>query len=186
MENLPNELLIEIFANLSPSNRKSARLTCRTFNWAIVRDQFSQLATFIDPQKSLAICEAAGNDLSRRPRSIWSPRCSVPEQLPIPESFLLALYAGLARKQWEPDTTAEARDGVTVTSLARELGRGDITDTIVRQALFRYALYLSYNRQLDGSSSYGWVFSRAFTAPSCTVPYQPLAGHNDTDRGADT
>jgi hypothetical protein len=173
MENLPNELLIDIFARLPAANRKTARLTCRMFNWIIIKDQFGHLATFIDPEKSLAICEAAGNDLSTRPRSVWSPRCSVPEQLPIPESFLLALYAGLARQQWEADDTACHE--MTVTSMASKLGRGDITDAIVRQALFRYALYLSYNRQLDGSSSYGWVFSRAFTAPRCIMSSQRLA-----------
>lgn len=160
METLPYELLGEILGHLTPASRKTARLACRIFNGILVRDQFRLLASFLDPAVSLAVCEASSCDPARRPAVVWSPRCSVPKYLPIPESFLLALYGGVAGKQWRrPDM---AVGDISFKDLSGVVGFGGITEENVTQAYFRYALYLSYNRQYDGAQSDVWVFERIF------------------------
>lgn len=160
METLPYELLSEILGHLTPTSRKTARLACRTFNSILIRDQFRLLASFLDPAVSLAVCEASSCDPARRPAVVWSPRCSVPKSLPIPESFLLALYVGVANKQWKrPDMTV---GDISFKDLSSATEFGGITEENVTQAYFRYALYLSYNRQYDGAQSDVWVFERIF------------------------
>ncbi|UNI20722.1 hypothetical protein JDV02_006787 [Purpureocillium takamizusanense] len=189
MESLPPELLCEIFANLPPTSRKNARLASRRFNAALVARQpssmFRTLVSFIDPAVALATLEAAAADLTRRPRSIWSPACGVPANLPVPRSFLLAVYLAISGRPWE-DRRRPVRPGVgscedsessegesvygsegsvagsnecemSACSLGRILGREDITADALRQALFRYALYLSYSYDGAGEAPQLWV-----------------------------
>lgn len=164
MDKLPVELLTDILALVPACTRKKARLTCRAFNAILVRDQaFDVLVSFLDPRVALATCEVAVSDLSRRPRSIWAPSCPVPKCVPLPEGFLLALYVGIAREQWKAGTATggAALGGISVMSLC-ELGREDVTYENIMQACFRYSLYLSYNSQIEGRSSYLHVLRTAF------------------------
>lgn len=193
MDSLPPELLHEIFANLPSTSRKNARLASRRFNAVLARQpaMFRTLASFIDPAVALATLDAAAADLTRRPRSIWSPRCCVPADLPVPRSFLLAVYLAVSGRPWEQQRThslassspqltsgawedSESSEGESVygsegsvmdgeecemsaCNLGKILGREDITPDALRQALFRYALYLSYNYDGAGEAPQLWV-----------------------------
>lgn len=160
MDVLPVELLTEILTYLPPSSRKNTRLTSRSFNQALPKSDFSLLGSFIDPEVAIATIEATAADLTKRPRTIWSPRCSVPEELPIPESFLLAMYIGLSGRRWRRRVDARGRtvprDAITVGDMAMRLGRADITEDVMRQAMFRYVLYLSYTSE-GGETPHMWV-----------------------------
>ncbi|KND91588.1 hypothetical protein TOPH_03598 [Tolypocladium ophioglossoides CBS 100239] len=179
MDALPAELLHEIVTHLSPSSRKHARLASRRFNTILAQRPFSILPSFIDPAVALSTLGSTVADLSRRPHSIWSPRCSVPEDLPVPQSFLLAVYVALKGQSWrplalalawEPESSSEEEsvDGfssgeepgrqITVAGLRARLGRKDITEDTLRQAMFRYALYLSYIYDGTGEAPQLWVF----------------------------
>ncbi|KAJ6440380.1 F-box-like domain-containing protein [Purpureocillium lavendulum] len=194
MDALPPELLCEIFANLPPTSRKNARLASRRFNAILAREpsMFRTLSSFIDPDVALATLESAASDLSRRPRSIWSPRCCVPADLPVPRSFLLAVYLAVTGRPWEQprplsgslpprqlgdkgwgeseSSEEESVDGSEVSmasgdewcplslcNLGKTLDREDITEDTLRQAMFRYALYLSYNYDGAGEAPQLWV-----------------------------
>lgn len=150
METLPPELLTQILDFLPPTTLKTARLTCRCFNTYIPSSDFTLLASFLDPAVAVATIEAAASDLTRRPRSIWSPRCSVPKDLAIPESFLTALSIGLAgerRVSGEAELTLE------------KLGRNNVSEELVRQAMFRWVLYLSYTCETEASVAHMWIVS---------------------------
>ncbi|CAH0053074.1 unnamed protein product [Clonostachys solani] len=168
MNPLPSEILIHILDYLPPCSRKDARLVCRTFNGIVSRSQFTLLASFLDPEVSTATCELIARDLTRRPSSIWSPRCSVPAKLPIPESFILALHVGLAGgRSWIDGGGVGSGKmvGVNPHGLSRRLNRPDITEDNIRQALFRYALYLSYtHHEREDKSSFSWVLDIKFWA----------------------
>lgn len=150
MDTVPVEILVEILSHAPPPTRGSLRLTCRSFAAATKGADFTTLAAFIDPDVAVATIEAASRDLTRRPRSIWSPRCLVPDGLPVPESFKLAMYAGLAGRGWPASTP------ITTEAMAARLRRDDITEDNLRQALFRYVLYLSYTDQ-RGAAQHEWV-----------------------------
>lgn len=96
MEKLPPELVHQILHHLPPSSRKSARLASRRFSAVLARRVFSLLPSFMDPAAALDTLESTVADLPTRSRSIWSPRCSVPDQLPVAQSFLLAMHVALA------------------------------------------------------------------------------------------
>ncbi|PNY24409.1 Uncharacterized protein TCAP_05651 [Tolypocladium capitatum] len=185
MDALPAELLGEIVAHLSPSSRKSARLASRRLNAILAQQPFGILPSFIDPAAALSILESTVADPSLRPHSIWSPHCSVPEDLPVPQSFLLAVHVALKGQSWRPRALAwgsesssssssssseeEVLDGLdggeefgrqlTVEGLRAHLGRKDITEDTLRQAMFRYALYLSYVYDGTGEAPQLWVFN---------------------------
>ncbi|KJZ68712.1 hypothetical protein HIM_11890 [Hirsutella minnesotensis 3608] len=176
MDNLPVELLHEILRHLPSSCLKNARLASRRFNAVLAKQAFPQLASFIDKDAALATLEATVAELSRRRRSIWSPRCSVPDNLPLAPSFLLAMHVALAGQSWRPTETAINSDSesseddesdcgyrrlshraITAQDLCRQLGRLDVTEDMLRGAMFRYALYLSYLYKGEGEAPQLWV-----------------------------
>ncbi|KAL7929633.1 hypothetical protein V8C35DRAFT_331132 [Trichoderma chlorosporum] len=179
MESLPFELVSQILDNLPRADYKSARLTCQAFNAALGKPTFTTLATFIDPATAQATIEKLAADLSRRPKAIWSPGCSVPRNLPVPESFLFAMHVALrgtpcpspatsrassvssASGAWsdgeESDAGSEAE--VTAWNFGRSIGMDEVTEETLRQALFRYALYLSYIYNGEGEAPQLWVMN---------------------------
>lgn len=177
MDALPGELLHEITSHLTPSCRKNARLASRRFNAVLAEQPFSVLPSFIDPAVALATLESTVADLSPRPHSIWSPHCSVPDDLPVAQSFLLAMHVALKGQSWRPrapvwdsesSSEEESIDGydtgraggqITVERLRTRLGRKDITEDTLRQAMFRYALYLSYIYDGTGEAPQLWVLN---------------------------
>ncbi|PHH77234.1 hypothetical protein CDD82_3594 [Ophiocordyceps australis] len=178
MDKLPTELLLEIVAYLPPSSRKNARLVSRRFYTLLWRYSYRTLPCFFNPASAIDRLEDTLARLSPRPSSIWSPRCGVPDHLPVPQSFLLAAYAALRGRQWRPpqpnfsdydsnymgdDAQTRGFDDqdtsvVTVQSLSECLGRKDITEDSTRQAMFRYALYLSYLHDGKEEAPQLWVF----------------------------
>ncbi|KAM4057672.1 hypothetical protein HRG_009301 [Hirsutella rhossiliensis] len=105
----------------------------------------------MDPEVALATLESTVADLSTRSRSIWSPRCSVPDQLPLAQSFLLATRVAFAGHSWsspppsltrglEPDEeSSDDDDGgaiLAAQSLGSQLGRRDVTEEAPRRAMF--------------------------------------------------
>ena len=151
METLPPELVTQILHCLPPASLKTARLTCRCFNSMVPSPDFNLLASFIDPAVAVATIEAAASDLTRRPKSIWSPRCSVPEHLDIPESFVVALNIGLARR-------GLCLENGRLWSLGKSEEHG-VREYEVRQALFRWVLYLSYTSETEADVAHMWVVS---------------------------
>ncbi|KAF7540386.1 hypothetical protein G7Z17_g12207 [Cylindrodendrum hubeiense] len=158
MDKLPSEILVEILHHLPISSCKTARLTSRAFNSVLSKRTFSVLTSFIDLRTAEATLVSLSQDLTRRRRSIWSPRCSVPVGLPIIESFLLALWAGLCGGPWVPSQAPGESRRLTVAALQGGLGRADITEGILREMLFRYALYMSYLCPDDKVTPHAWVF----------------------------
>lgn len=192
LTSLPPELLSQILS--THSMPKSARLTCRSFNLLLTKSTFSVLRTFINnPELAVPTLESTVTALPTRCRAIWSPHCSVPEDLPVSRDFLLATYAALQgdslpienslsrietegwtaesssedgssdeedyissrpRKQWIDDSD------ITVTSILRRLERNDLSEDVLRQAMFRYALLLSYQYKGAAESPQLWVMSR--------------------------
>lgn len=197
MDTLPFELLLGILDNLPPSHSKDARLTSRRFNAALAKPTFGVLASFVDPFVALSTLRQRAANWQRRPRVIWSPNCSVPDGLPIPESFLLAMYAALGGTSWPCSSLGSAAyDGgqsrrssdsslasmysdasssqesddewgsggtdlerLTATNIGKFLGRKDLTEGTLRQALFRYAIFLSYGYSGQGEAPQLWVMS---------------------------
>ncbi|PTB57063.1 hypothetical protein M431DRAFT_80293 [Trichoderma harzianum CBS 226.95] len=155
MNSLPFELVSQILTNLPPSSYKSARLTCQAFNAALAKPTFTTLATFIDPNTAQQTIEKLAADLNRRPKAIWSPGCSVPRGLPVPESFLFAMHVAL---RGTPDVVSEA-DSVTAWNFGSTVGMDDVTEETLRQALFRYSLYLSYIYDGEGEAPQLWVMN---------------------------
>ncbi|KAF4121097.1 FBOX protein [Geosmithia morbida] len=154
MDTLPMELLAEVLAHVPSSTRRSTRLTCRSFWRATpLKADYAILASFVDPAVAQATVEATAADVRCRSHAIWSPRCRVPPSLVVPEGFLLALYAALSGRRWAGAGPRPHSDGrhvigedetISADAMARDLGRDDVTEDNVRQAMFRYTLYLSY------------------------------------------
>ncbi|KHN96997.1 F-box domain, cyclin-like protein [Metarhizium album ARSEF 1941] len=181
MDSLPSELLHEILSHLPPSARPSTRLTSRLFNAILAPRSFPSVPSFIDPDVALSKLESGAREARRRQKtSIWSPGCVVPCHLPIPQSFLLAVYVAFRGRQWQPcvarmrGTCRECgSDGeiglsegcvgrrfeeLTVDSVVQSLQREDVTEESLRVAMFRYALYLSYSYQGSEEAPSLWVF----------------------------
>ncbi|TFB05419.1 hypothetical protein CCMA1212_003180 [Trichoderma ghanense] len=206
MDSLPFELITHILAHLPHTDLPSARLTCHAFNAALAKPTFSTLASFIDPAVAQRTIEHLAADLRRRPKSIWSPGCSVPRGLPVPESFLNAMrsalkgaecpchtasYTSSAPSSSSPmarsssisssssssaDSSAAWSDGeesdagsditmytdgekLTADNFGRSIGMDEVTEDVLRQALFRYALYLSYVYTGEGEAPQLWVMN---------------------------
>ncbi|KAH7149352.1 hypothetical protein B0J13DRAFT_621229 [Dactylonectria estremocensis] len=158
MDRLPSELVVEILYCIPISSCKTARLTSRSFNAILSKRTFGILISFVDPLAAEATLTSLSRDLTRRRRSIWSPRCNVPEGLPIIEPFLLALWAGLRGEPWLPSRYSITGRRLTVAALQKGLGRADMTETVLQEAMFRYALYLSYLCPDDSPTPHAWVF----------------------------
>jgi len=181
MDSLPFELIIEILNHLPPADCKSARLTSHAFNEALVKSTFNTLATFIDPATAQNTIEKTAADLSRRPKAIWSPGCSVPKGLPVPESFLFAMHRALrgtpcpgapssrsssissASGAWSDSEDSDAAsvegEGVAACNFGRSIGMADLTEDMLRHAMFKYALYLSYIYDGEGEAPQLWVMN---------------------------
>ncbi|OAA33803.1 hypothetical protein AAL_01268 [Moelleriella libera RCEF 2490] len=126
MNTLPPEILTEILLCEGVAVSSSARLTCRLFNTimaAAAAGGFRSLAGFVDADTALARLESAARAARRRGiTSLWSPRCSAPRDVPVPQSFLLAMYLALEGRQWHPSAAARSMGG-TATTQARMGGR---------------------------------------------------------------
>ncbi|KAL7921813.1 hypothetical protein ACQKWADRAFT_114479 [Trichoderma austrokoningii] len=187
MDSLPFELVSQILTHLPSTDYKSARLTCQAFNDALAKPTFSTLATFIDPTAAKSTMERIASDLTRRPKAIWSPGCSVPKDLPVAESFLFAMHRAL-RGTACPSTTSspcssrassidgawsdsedsdaasaasseEGEEELAAWNFGRTIGMEDLTEDMLRQAMFRYALYLSYVYTGKGEAPQLWVMN---------------------------
>ncbi|PHH85843.1 hypothetical protein CDD83_11101 [Cordyceps sp. RAO-2017] len=186
MDKLPAEVVYEILRHVPPSCRKAARLASRRFSAVLAKQSFPLLPAFLDADVAQSILELTLAEMSPRPHSVWSPRCSVPDKLPLPQSFLLALYVALAGHSWWP-TTGHAKStgsdeesgdendvgserkepdgvGITVQRLGKRLAREDVTEEGLRRAMFRYALYLSYHYDGKGEAPQLWVFDEQLWA----------------------
>lgn len=185
MDSLPFELVSQILTHLPATDYKSARLTCHAFNDVLAKSAFTTLATFIDPTTAKSTIERIASDLTRRPKAIWSPGCSVPKDLPVAESFLFAMHRALrgtacpssspcssrassvssVNGAWSDGEDAEDSDaGLVEEELAawnfgRTIGMDDLTEDMLRQAMFRYALYLSYVYTGKGEAPQLWVMN---------------------------
>ncbi|KAL6910180.1 hypothetical protein GGI43DRAFT_3326 [Trichoderma evansii] len=183
MDSLPFELVSQILTNLSPTDYKSARLTCHAFNDALAKPTFTTLATFIDPITAKSTIEHIASDLTRRPKAIWSPGCSVPKDLPVAESFLFAMHRALrgtacpstspcssrassvssVNGAWSDSEDSEDSEGgveeLAAWNFGRTIGMDDLTEDMLRQAMFRYALYLSYVYTGEGEAPQLWVMN---------------------------
>ncbi|KAH7325996.1 hypothetical protein B0I35DRAFT_123556 [Stachybotrys elegans] len=166
MESLPLEIMTEILLHLPPCTMKDARLTCRTFNEILAKPTFRVLADFTDLDYAQRTLEDIVSDFSRRPRSVWSPSCSVPPKLPVTESFLLALDTALhGAKPARPgpqDPKLEMQ-GSRATRLDIQSPDGtfkddEVTKQYLRRVMFRYALYLSYAYDRGEDAPQAWVF----------------------------
>ncbi|KAM5352473.1 hypothetical protein ACJ41O_005196 [Fusarium nematophilum] len=161
MAALPPEILLQILHHLPPRAVKQARLTSRTFNTILAKRNFAVLVSFLDPSVAQCTLAAISRDPQRRRRrpSIWSPRCSVPKNLPIDEAFLMALWAGLRGDSWAVER-GPGEDKLDIDGWQNGVGREDIAEEELREALFRYALYLSYIDETERGkeSPQAWVF----------------------------
>ncbi|EHK49221.1 hypothetical protein TRIATDRAFT_49329 [Trichoderma atroviride IMI 206040] len=153
MDSLPLELVSQILTHLPPTDYKSARLTCHAFNDVLAKSTFSVLATFIDPTTAKSTIERIASDLTRRPKAIWSPGCSVPKDLPVAESFLFAMHRALRGTAWP------AEEELAAWNFGRTVGMHDLTEEMLRQAMFRWALYLSYVYTGKGEAPQLWVMN---------------------------
>jgi hypothetical protein len=153
INSIPAEILNEILHYLPPSEGKTARLASRRFNLVLAKKTFSVLISFLDPDVATTTLQDLASDLSRRPMSIWSPHCSIPQDLPLQQNFLRAAYAGLSGSPWRPEVDNESASKIDADSFSSRLGRQDITEGVLRDAMFRYALYLSYTHKRIGKSA---------------------------------
>lgn len=209
MDTLPVEIFTEILRHLPPSSQQSARLTSRQFNIVLAPSTFAKLRTFIDPNMAMTTLHTTLRHMSchdgGRRAAVWSPNCSVPTGLPLPRSFLNAMYAALAGQPWQhggeaypavmrqrytlvdssddsssdesehevmTDRTIEdavlykkdqygqgsEADGMCTAVVLQRL-RPDINEDVLRQALFRYALYKSYTYEGEGEAPQMWVMN---------------------------
>jgi hypothetical protein len=161
METLPTEIIIQILDNLQAPAIKQVRLTSRIFNTILAKRTFEVLVSFLDPVVAQDTLITIARDPERRRRrpSIWSPRCSVPQNLPVDESFLMALWAGLRGQSWAVEMGV---NGVKLDVDKWQIGVGrSISKEELRGVLFRYALYLSYTSECENEQDapQAWVFS---------------------------
>lgn len=197
INSLPFELVAEISSHIPPSSRPAARLTSRAFHASIGNSSFQTLASFIDPDEASTRLHYAASSIPRRSRAIWSPSCSVPAGLPLPKSFLLAMYTALGGDSWPvksrrtqqfpvqlqktiswsddssssgyssdedelptiPGLLEPEDDEISTEAMAKRLGRSDVHEEALRQALFRYALFLSYSHTGADEPPHMWVMS---------------------------
>jgi hypothetical protein len=186
LSSLPPELVTHIVSYLDPADCTHARLTSKLFNTILASRVFRLLPSFLDPVSAKYTLRATLAAFSRRPRSIWSPDCSVPQSLPIQDGFLLAMYVAMTGKSiplpgeeldlsnarmWqqrepileakEPTIEVEnAKQGMlTVERLAKELGNTMLTEEVVRAAMFRYMLFLSYVNHDRATGTEVWTVS---------------------------
>lgn len=196
IHSLPFEIIDEISSHIPASSRPAARLASRAFHTSIGNASFQTLASFIDEGEASSRLHCAAASIPRRSRAIWSPSCSVPAALPLPKSFLLAMYTALGGESWpvpsrkgqqlplqlrrisswssdsssgyssdEEEEPTIARldvpedEEISIKAMAKRLGRSDVDETSLRQALFRYALYLSYFYQGSDEPKHLWVMS---------------------------
>ncbi|KAG5967121.1 hypothetical protein E4U58_002286 [Claviceps cyperi] len=188
MNSLPSELLLQILSHLPPSSYPPVRLTSRLLNAFLSPLVSPSLPAFLDPDSAQhLLAKSLREARARNVTSVWSPLCCVPAGLPIPRSFLLALCLALRGRQWvkggrahnmdedkkgqalrwESDSAiggmgfegeGEEDEEMTVEKLAEVTGREDLRVEVVRQAMFRYALYLSYVYEGVGEAPSLWVF----------------------------
>ncbi|KAG6122179.1 hypothetical protein E4U13_003018 [Claviceps humidiphila] len=188
MNSLPPELLLQILSHLPPSSYPPVRLTSRLLNTLLSPLAFPSLPAFLDPDSAQnLLAKSLREARARNVTSVWSPLCCVPAGLPIPRSFLLALCLALRGRQWVEGGEAHKMDGeteekalrwesdsaiggmgfegeededeeMTVEKLAEVTGREDLRVEVVRKAMFRYALYLSYVYGGAGEAPSLWVF----------------------------
>lgn len=161
METLATEIVIQILDNLQAPAIKQVRLTSRFFNTILAKRTFEVLVSFLDPVVAQDTLMRIARDPERRRQrpSIWSPRCSVPQNLHIDESFLMALWAGLRGQSWVVEMGA---DGVKLDIDNWQIGVGrSIRKEELREVLFRYALYLSYMSECENEQDVpqAWVFN---------------------------
>ncbi|KAK2129643.1 hypothetical protein NOF04DRAFT_1369060 [Fusarium oxysporum II5] len=140
---------------------KQVRLTSRIFNTILAKRTFEVLVSFLDPVVAQDTLITIARDPERRRRrpSIWSPRCSVPQNLHVDESFLMALWAGLRGQSWAVEMGA---NGVKLDIDNWQIGVGiSIRKEELREVLFRYALYLSYMSECENEEDVpqAWVFN---------------------------
>lgn len=183
MDSLPFELVSQILTHIPPTDYKSARLTCHAFNDVLAKSTFDILATFVDPTTAKSTIERIASDLTRRPKAIWSPGCSVPKDLPVAESFLFAMHRALrgtacpstspcssraSSVAWSDDSEEDSEDSdagpaeeeeLAAWNFGRTVGMDDLTEEMLRQAMFRYALYLSYVYTGAGEAPQLWVMN---------------------------
>ncbi|KAM3476290.1 hypothetical protein MY8738_006994 [Beauveria namnaoensis] len=206
MNTLPVEIFTEILGHLPPASFKSARLTSRQFNAVLAQPTFCTLRGFLDDaDAAMATLLQTLHDLPGRPRAMWSPHCSVPADLPLPPSFLRAVYAALGgaagpRKrrrrsggggrrlelmdssdegsldEWdmtspsilerqeqggeeEAEEEEEEEEEVSTAVVLQRLGRPEVNEDTLRQALFRYALHKSYVYDGEGEAPQLWVMN---------------------------
>lgn len=161
MDTLPPEILLQILHHLPSPAVKHARLTSRTFNAILAKRTFEKLVSFLDPDVAQRTLSTISRDPQRRRRrpSIWSPCCSVPKNLPIDEAFLMALWAGLRGDSWAVERGLDG-DKLDIDEWQNGVGRDDIAEDNLREALFRYALYLSYmdESESEKDAPQAWVF----------------------------
>ncbi|KAF4439828.1 hypothetical protein F53441_12451 [Fusarium austroafricanum] len=161
MNTLPTEILIQILDNIPSPDAKQARLTSRTFNTILARRTFEVLVSFLDPTVAQNTILATARDPERRRRrpSIWSPRCSVPPNLPVEETFLMALWAGLRGESWAVEM-GENGDKLDIDNWQSGVGR-NASEEELREVLFRYALYLSYMSECENEQDtpQAWVLN---------------------------
>ncbi|EEU45518.1 uncharacterized protein NECHADRAFT_80505 [Fusarium vanettenii 77-13-4] len=161
MDTLPPEILLQILHHLPSPAVKHTRLTSRTFNAILAKRTFEKLVSFLDPDVAQRTLSTISRDPQRRRRrpSIWSPCCSVPKNLPIDEAFLMALWAGLRGDSWAVERGLDG-DKLDIDEWQNGVGRDDIAEDNLREALFRYALYLSYmdESEINGNGNGAIVF----------------------------
>ncbi|EJP66298.1 uncharacterized protein BBA_04791 [Beauveria bassiana ARSEF 2860] len=206
MNTLPVEIFIEILSHLPPASFKSARLTSRQFNAVLAQPTFCTLRGFLDDADAAMVTLLQTlHDLPGRPRAMWSPHCSVPAGLPLPPSFLRAVYAALGgaagprmkrrkrrrsggsgrrleltdssdegssdewdmtspsilegQEQGEEEEEEEEEEEVSTAVVLQRLGRPEVNEDTLRQALFRYALHKSYVYDGEGEAPQLWVMN---------------------------
>ncbi|RGP81716.1 hypothetical protein FLONG3_203 [Fusarium longipes] len=169
MNTLPTEILIQILDNLPSPAVKQARLTSRTFNSILAKRTFEVLVSFLDPEVAQSTLVTIARDPVRRRRrpSIWSPRCSVPQNLPVDDSFLMALWAGLRGESWVVEKSSNG-DTLDVSRWQNGVGK-DVNEEELRGALFRYALYLSYMSECEEEQDIpqAWVLNLMCGKTAC-------------------
>lgn len=94
-------------------------------------------------------------DSSSSTRSAWSSSSSTDGSL--------EWDAGCSDASGDSSDDYQSEDGdagrITVHSLGQAVGRRDITEDVLRQAMFRYALYMSYVYEGEGKAPQLWVFN---------------------------
>ncbi|RGP61905.1 hypothetical protein FSPOR_9668 [Fusarium sporotrichioides] len=167
MDTLPTEIVIQILDNLPFPAIKQARLTSRTFNSILAKRIFEVLVSFLDPEVAQNTLLTIAQDPVRRRRrpSIWSPRCSVPQNLPVDDSFLMALWVGLRGDSWVAGVEGDKLD---VSRWQNGVGK-DMNEDELRGVMFRYALYLSYlsNCEREQDIPQAWVLNLMCGKTAC-------------------